>query len=338
MSIDMHNHFYPRPYIERLKRETGIPRVEATPAGEYFVIFPEELHAGQSQAAVAPQGRPFGPEYWDVGEKLAWMDRAGIDRIVMSIGNPWVDFLPAPEAVVWARRLNDTLLEIHQSHPTRIAAMGVLPCSDIDAAVTEIHRIRRAGMCGVILSTRPGGVRLDDHRLWPVLGAAADLAMPVFIHPHYSLGGDLDGYGHGLPLVYGFIFETTVAVTRLILGGALETFSTLKVIAAHLGGTLPYAAGRVAAWQVAPDTSAPSLRRPFGEYLKKLYVDVISYHGPAVHSAALTLGVDHLMMGSDHPFGISNLDLIRASLRDAGFSSAEQKQIMDTTAQHLFGF
>ncbi len=134
MSIDMHNHFYPRPHIERLKRETGIPRVEATPAGEYFVIFPEELHARQSQAAVAPQGRPFGPEYWDVGEKLAWMDRAGIDRNVMSIGNPWVDFLPAPEAVGWARRLNDTLLEIHQSHPTRIAAMGVLPCGDIDAA------------------------------------------------------------------------------------------------------------------------------------------------------------------------------------------------------------
>ena len=337
MSIDMHNHFYPRPYIERLKQETGIPRIEATSAGESFVIFPEELHDDQHRPLAAPPGRPLGPEYWDVSEKLAWMDRAGIDRIVMSIGNPWVDFLPTSEAVAWARRLNDTLLEIRRAHPTRIAAMGVLPCADPEAAVAELHRIRAEGLCGIIFSTRPGGLRLDNRRLWPVLGAAADLGMPIFIHPHYSLGGDLDGYGHGLPLVYGFIFETTVAVTRLILGGALEALPALKVIAAHLGGTLPYAAGRVAAWQAAPDTSAPRLRRPFSEYLKKLYVDVISYHGPAVRAAAETLGVDHLMMGSDHPFGISNLDLIRASLRDAGFSSAEQRQIMDTTAQHLFG-
>ncbi|HKV46192.1 MAG TPA: amidohydrolase family protein [bacterium] len=216
MPVDMHNHFYPRPYIERLKQERGIPRVEATPGGEYFVIFPEELRAAQQPPAAVPQGRPFGPAYWDVGEKLAWMDREGIDRIVMSIGNPWVDFLPPTEAVAWARRLNDALLEIREAHPTRIAAMGVLPCGDMEAAVAEVHRIRRAGLCGVILSTRPGGARLDDRRLWPVLGATADTAMPVLIHPHYSLGGDLDGYGHGLPLVYGFIFETTVAATRLI--------------------------------------------------------------------------------------------------------------------------
>ncbi|HKV46193.1 MAG TPA: hypothetical protein VJT32_16210 [bacterium] len=108
-------------------------------------------------------------------------------------------------------------------------------------------------------------------------------------------------------------------------------------MAAHLGGALPYAAGRIEAWQAASDTSAPLLRRPFGEYVRKLFVDVISYHGSAVRAAAETLGADHLMLDSDHPFGISNLDLVRTSLRDAGFSPAEQGQITDGTAQHLFG-
>ena len=40
--IDMHSHFYPRWYIDRLRSRTALPRVTEDADGEKFVIFAEE--------------------------------------------------------------------------------------------------------------------------------------------------------------------------------------------------------------------------------------------------------------------------------------------------------
>src|SRR6266487_6234895 len=77
--IDVHSHLYPRWYVEALKRRSELPRVVGPEGEERFVIFEGE------------HGRPMGPAFWELDEKLAFMAATGIARTVVSLGNPWLD-------------------------------------------------------------------------------------------------------------------------------------------------------------------------------------------------------------------------------------------------------
>jgi len=68
------------------------------------------------------------------------MDRHGIDISVLSLANPWLDFLPKGGAVEMAALLNDDLQEISEGSDGRIYGFGVLPTQDPKAACKEIER------------------------------------------------------------------------------------------------------------------------------------------------------------------------------------------------------
>jgi predicted TIM-barrel fold metal-dependent hydrolase len=125
----------------------------------------------------------------------------------------------------------------------------------------------------------------------------------VFVHPHYGIGHQLfPDTGHALLLALGFPFETSIAVARLILRGALERHPALKLLIAHAGGTLPFLAGRLDSC-VKNDISRDfGLPKPFSHYLRQCWFDAIAYHPPAL--AALTAFADpaKIMFGTDHPF------------------------------------
>ncbi|MGQ0572361.1 MAG: amidohydrolase family protein [Armatimonadota bacterium] len=333
MIIDVHSHIYPRQYVERLKRRRTIPRVEEVDGQEFFIIFaPEE--SGRTEGG--PPGRPLDASYYEITTKLSWMDAHGISHSVISLGNPWYDFLPAEEAPAFARQTNDLLLDLVRRWPDRLSCYAALPLQDLGAALTELDRVAEAGVKGIILSTRPGGLRLDDHALWPLYERLERLGLPVLLHPHYTLGADeLDGYDHALPLVFGFPFETTVALARLILSGALDTFPRLRLIAAHLGGTLPYLAGRLDVWYRS--VGGRSLRQPPSRYLTGFFYDTLAYHAPAITCALRLVGPGCLLFGSDHPFGIADVDAVRASLTAQGLSSEDYGRIGARNARTLFG-
>ncbi|MGQ0550619.1 MAG: amidohydrolase family protein [Armatimonadota bacterium] len=333
MTIDIHSHIYPRPYIERLKRQQGIPRVEEVGGREFFIIFePEE----SARTKGRPPGRLMDRSYYEVTAKLASMDAHEIAHSVISLGNPWYDFLPAEEAPAFAREINDLLLDLVRSRPDRLSCYAALPFPDLRAALAELDRVAAAGAKGIILSTRPGGLRLDDRALWSLFERLERLGLPVLLHPHYTIGAeDLDGYDHALPLVFGFPFETTIAVARLILSGALDAFPRLRLIAAHLGGTMLYLAGRLDTWHRS--VGGAGLRQPPSRYLTGLFYDVLAYHAPAIACALRLVGPGRLLFGSDHPFGIADVGAVRTSLNDQGLSPVEYERIAGGNARTLFG-
>jgi predicted TIM-barrel fold metal-dependent hydrolase len=105
-----------------------------------------------------------------------------------------------------------------------------------------------------------------------------------------------------LLLALGFPFETTTAITRLILGGTFDRFPGLKVMVAHSGGALPYLAGRLDA--CVGDHLDPNIRlkQEASAYLRMMYFDAISYSVPTLELLISLVGVERLMFGTDHPF------------------------------------
>ena len=151
MIVDIHTHFYPRDYLDRLSQRTEIPKVVRDADGDHFVIFADEETA-------AGATRPIGEQFVRLEKKLEFMDQHGIDRAVISIGNPWVDFLEGEEAVTWANRLND---EVEQACAVqnRFLGLGVVPFHSIDAACAVVSRIDALPhVRGIIMGTRRGGV------------------------------------------------------------------------------------------------------------------------------------------------------------------------------------
>ena len=246
-AIDVHTHCYLPRYMEMLRSRTDVPYVcpgKSDADDERYVILP-----GEDAEDTTAIGRPIGEEYFDVGQKIRYMDRHGIDVSVLSLANPWLDFLPAEDAVAMAKLLNDDLQEISEGSNGRIYGFGVLPTQDPEASCKEIERLASedcSKVKGVILGTSGAGNGLDDPALEQVYSALAENDMPVFLHPHYGVGNEhFEGTGHSLFLALGFPFETTVATSRLILSGAFDRHPKLRLLLAHSGGTLPFLAGRL---------------------------------------------------------------------------------------------
>ncbi|KAK5167704.1 uncharacterized protein LTR77_007403 [Saxophila tyrrhenica] len=270
-------------YMDLLRSRNEVPYVRSFPdnpaAGDRLVILPAEDTASTSR------GRPIGPEYFDVNEKLAFMDVHGIDVSVISLANPWLDWLPSETAAEAARMINDDTEKLCADHEGRLYAFATLPLSASSGEI--VREIERAAglkhMRGIVMGSSGLGAGLDDPALDPV------------------------EYGHVLPLALGFPLETTIAVTRMLLAGVFDRFPKLNVMIAHSGGTLPFLAGRIESC-IAHDAHLKKEgrivnRRSLWDVLKSnIYLDAVIYADVGLKAAVDASGADRLMFGTDHPF------------------------------------
>jgi predicted TIM-barrel fold metal-dependent hydrolase len=290
--------YLPR-YVALLRQRRQIPRIVTREKGDRLIILPDEEADGSTSA-----GRPIGSEFYEVSRKLAFMDKHDIAVSVVSPANPWIDFVEPAEAPALAARLNEDLEAICAASAGRLLGFGVLPLQRPETCAAELKRLAGlAHMRGVIVGSAGRGAGLDDPGFDPIWKAAEEHDLFVFVHPHYGIGhGLFPDTGHAMLLALGFTFETSIAVARLVLRGALERHPALKLLIAHAGGTLPYLAGRLDSC-VKNDISRDfGLPRPPSHYLRQCWYDSIAYHPPAL--AALTAFADpqKIMFGTDHPF------------------------------------
>jgi aminocarboxymuconate-semialdehyde decarboxylase len=336
--IDIHSHIYPRWYVDLLKQRTEIPRITGDVGDERFVMFPSETRRPAPTDEPRSPGRPMDAGYWSIGEKLDFMDRFGIERTVLSLGNPWLDFLPADHGLDLARAANAEFAALEGETDGRILGMGVLPPgSPIDAAAIVEEIAETATLHGAVSGTRPCGVTFDDPSLEPLYEALARTGVPLLIHPHYGSALDeLAGLGHAGPVAIAFPVETTIAVSRLIFSGVIERHPNLRLIASHAGGTLPYLAGRLdAAWRSDPGVQQ-RLRRPPSEELGRLFLDGIAYQPAALRAAADLVGADRISFGTDHPFSVADPERNLAAI-DEAFSGDSREAVRHRSAAELFG-
>ncbi|KAE8350574.1 hypothetical protein BDV28DRAFT_150816 [Aspergillus coremiiformis] len=330
--VDIHTHVYPPAYMEMLRARKSVPYVHdpANGADPRLIILSSD---DDPSIPLDERGRPVDSSYWNIDVKLAFMRRHSINCSVISLANPWLDFLEPEEAQTWAQRINDDLedtcarvnqvadpkntLALHEKET--LFAFGALPLSapSADIVVNEIKRLKTLPhLRGVIMGTSGLGKGLDDNRLDPVWEALQDTGSLLFLHPHYGLPEEAFGgsdttnrYGHVLPLALGFPLETTIAVTRMLLSGVFDRFPRLKILLAHSGGTLPFLAGRIESCIhherkfVANGGDVPGPQRSVWDVLKtNIYLDAVVYGTAGLQAAMTASGTDRLLFGTDHPF------------------------------------
>jgi len=239
-----------------------------------------------------------------------------INTSVISLANPWLDFLSPSEGPKWAHRINNELEQICSQNHRSLYAFATLPLSAKPSdVVAEIGRIKALPhIKGVIIGTTGLGSGLDDPKLNSIYTALEERQQLIFLHPHYGLPASVYGprpseYGHVLPLSLGFPMETTIAFTRMWLSGVFDRFPKLKILIAHSGGTVPFLAGRIDSCVQherhfeAHSNGNRGPKRTLDEVLQSnVWLDAVVYSETSVKAAVERVGRDKVLFGTDHPF------------------------------------
>lgn len=318
--VDIHTHMYPPSYVDILTSRSTIPLVRTFPSSpdpRLILLEAEVPSLSAADASANPPGRPLTKHYSSLAQKIHFMDTHHIDISVISLANPWLDFLEPSEAGGFAKSVNEEFSAMCAAHSGRFFFFGTLPLTAallvIQDAITHLTTLKYCR--GVILGTSGLGKGLDDPALLPIFTALAEAGLTIFLHPHYGLPNEVWGprasqeYGHVLPLALGFPMETTIAVARMYLAGVFDAVPALQMILAHSGGTLPFLAGRIESCvrhdgHLVREGKVHAKRRTVWDVLRsQVYLDAVIYSEVGLKSAIeASGGAERLMFGTDHPF------------------------------------
>ena len=318
MKIDIHSHIVERHYIDSLKDLLGLA-VQCPAPGH-------TLLRRDGHTVAWYRDEMFDPEF-----RLREMDRKGIDIRVLSLSTPNVYCWPRDAQIKMARLMNDATMRLCGAHPDRFAGLASLPLIDIDASLTELNRTRdELKMVGVMIGSNVAGLPMNDPKFEPLWCRINELKLPVFEHPMFPAHiGDMEEFE--LPLRVGFVFDTTLAVTRMIYSGIFERYPDFPYIMAHTGGTLLMVIQRLDnGYYLFPDCRE-HITKPPSHFAKQLYYDTASFFGPALRMAYDYVGADHLLFGTDDPFINSDTKHVENMSFDAG----DEVKILGANAARL---
>ena len=248
----------------------------------------------------------------EIGERrLQSMDEAGITMQVLSNSGPGPDLVPGSDGIGTARAMNDHLAAAIARHPERFAGFAVLPMQSADAAIAEFVRaVRDLRFVGALINGTTEGRFLDHPSYDGLLAAAAELDVPIYVHPHLAPEPVRNAYFADLPpgasrvlesAGWGWHSETAIHVLRLVLSGALDRHPRLKLIIGHMGEMLPMMLAR------ADDVFALEIEH-LQRSISRTILDQVwlttsgMFTEPPFIAALLTFGIDRMMFSVDYPY------------------------------------
>ena len=229
---------------------------------------------------------------------------------------PLEDIVDPKEAAELARISNDEMAELIARHPKNyITAIANLPMNNIDAALKETQRaVKELGFRGVQIYTSIQGKPLSSEEFIPLYELMSGFNLPIWIHPlRRSEVGDYPSENvsyNQIFSIFGWPYETTAAMTRLIFAGIFEKFPSIKFITHHCGAMVPYFADRIIAHynnglQRLGLDYFPGLTKHPIEYFRMFYNDTALNGNPSALMCGYDFfGEDHLLFGSDMPYDV----------------------------------
>lgn len=319
MRIDVHAHFTTRSYYDELEQMPGIT-VERRDAGVHFL-----KRKGSNWL-------PFWDRMFDPDDLIRDMDAKAIDLRILSLSTPSVYEFDAATRIRVAREQNDALIARIARDPDRLRGVVTLPLPDVEASLAELERVYAApGMVGLALGSNLDGVALSDPRLEPLWQCLDALRYPVVEHPMVpTFVGAMDEFALGVRV--GFLYDTSLALARMIYAGVFERYPNMPFVVAHTGAAFVDLLERLDnGYRNYADCRQHITKLP-SEFAKKFWYDTCSFFPPFIEMVAGIVGTGRMMFGTDYPF----IDRDDAHVSALSFDATDKKAILGGNAKALF--
>ncbi len=296
------------------------------------------------------------PCLFDLDVRFRVMDAFPDYQQVLSLAAPSIDRLGPPEATPELARLaNDELAAIVAAHPDRfVGALGGLPLNNPDASLRELERLSaHPGFVGVQIYSNVAGRPLDEPRTLEVIEEAARRDLPIFLHP--ARGADFPDYVgekeslYDLWQIFGWPYETTIAMARLVFTGLFDRHPDVVIITHHMGAMAPHFTDRIRGGYEQFGTRGPEhqvetfpvpLAHPPMWYFPRFYADTALFGAPhAVRCGLAYFPVERVLFGSDTPFdpegGTRYIRETIGALDEAGLTPERRRMIDEGNLRQL---
>jgi predicted TIM-barrel fold metal-dependent hydrolase len=324
MIVDAYTHILPKKYQEGLEKKV----------------------AGRDMRLNTARYAETVPTLLDLDTRFRVMDGFGDYIQVVSVATPMVySIAPADVAVELCKIANDELADLVSKHPSRFAAgIACLPMNNVRAAVAEAERaVKDLRLRAVEVGSDIAGKPLDSPEFIPLYEKMVELDRPIYIHPVREMsipdypGEEFSKYRAWTKL--GWPFATGLAMTRLVYGGIMERFPTLKVIAHHCGGIIPFVAGRID-WnddfnEMTMGHRDVYLKENALTYYRRFFYDSAVNGNTAALLCGLSFaGIDQMVFATDFPF---DNQMGRRLIRDT-ITSVERMGLEDRDKEKLYRY
>jgi aminocarboxymuconate-semialdehyde decarboxylase len=313
--IDMHAHFYPEGCFTEIVK--GCREFSLLNSSRGVAL----LYRG-SHTMSAPTGQE------DLRARVRIMDETGVGIQVLSIGPLNLGWAGAADTLT-ARLINDGFAAVCHQYPERFRFVAALPHSSATSMLVELDRAMSLGAVGAGITTMIADHTLDSPKLRDFWREAHNRRLLVLIHPTFPPNGPTNDRGEFLSV--GYLNETAMAATRLVLTGVLEECPNVRIVWSHCGGSLCMVVDRIDRGYKRYEKCL----RPPSDYLRRCYYDTACLHGPALDCARATFGHDRLVYGTDEPHVLNATKGVLATLRERPWSSDELQDVLSRNALNL---
>lgn len=292
--LDIFNHIWPKAYYDKLVSVSGTPT--------NITMRSEQV-----------------PMMTNLDERFRVMDKFDDYAQILSLASPALEYLAGPtEAADLGKIGSEGMAELCQKYPDRFPGfIATVPMSNPDRLVEDAkYAIDQLGASGVQIFTNVAGKPLDCPEFQPIFDYMAEIDLPIWMHP--ARGANSSDYLSEEKSLYeiwwtfGWPYETSAAMARLVFSKLFDRHPELKVITHHGGGMIPFFEGRVGAGQDqlgarTSDVDYQALlkelkKRPL-DYFKMFYADTATFGSKmATLSAIDFFGADQVVFASDAPF------------------------------------
>lgn len=325
MKIDIYCHIIPSKYIEAVER--------LTPLGPLVRDF-----------------IPQAPTLNDLERRFRIMDKYDDYVQVLTVSSFHL-VAYRDKAVELAKIANDEIAELVSRYPERfVAGVANLPMNDMDAALMEVDRaVNELKLRGVEIWATRDGRPIDSPEYMPFYEKMSQYNLPIWIHP--QRGATVSDYSNEkeskyyINRIFGWPYETTVAMTRLVFSRVFDKYPNIKFITHHCGGMVPYFADRFVSHINCSEIQGGDkywlglTKHPI-EYFRMFFNDTALNGGASSLMCAYDFfGVDHLLFATDMPFdrqlGDSSVGRTIQAIQQMAVSDPDKQKIFEHNARRL---
>jgi predicted TIM-barrel fold metal-dependent hydrolase len=268
---------------------------------------------------------------WNVPLRLKKMGALAVDVEVLSIVNPWLSYIPKRRASGIARSVNAELASIVKKQPKRFAALALVPITSDEVLEEMDYAVNNLQLRGFMIGTHVNGKSILSDEFFPIFQRAAKLGVPIFIHP-LAQPDALRYLDRVVASNLIFPTETALFARESVNKRLFQRCPKLKVVLAHLGGTVPFLFGRLERSLLGVEQTKGIL-----SLIKSFYLDSVTYFTPSLEHAAKIWGADKIMFGTDFPHAWSDsLERTAGVIQDSELSAKEKDLVFAENAKKIF--